>query len=63
MLIDREAGILCGTVSFDSMARVEGNRDFAAEQRAMATQQNGTEFTDVIECEVAVHHLRVPELV
>jgi hypothetical protein len=63
MLIDREAGVLCGTVSFDSMARVEGNRDFAAEQRAMATQQNGTEFTDVIECEVAVHHLRVPELV
>lgn len=63
MLIDREAGILCGTVSFDSMARVEGNREFAAEQRARATQQNGTEFTDVIECEVAVHHLRVPELV
>ena len=63
MLIDREAGMLCGTVSFDSMARVEGNREFAAEQRARVTQQNGTEFMDVIECEVAVHHLRVPELV
>jgi hypothetical protein len=63
MLIDRETGMLCGTVSFDSMAAVERTREFAAAQRARMTEQTGTEFTDVMECEVAVHHLRVPELV
>ena len=63
MLIDREAGMLCGTISFDTMAAVEDTREFAAERRAMMTEQVGIEFVDVIECELAVHHLRVPELV
>jgi quinol monooxygenase YgiN len=63
MLINREMGMLCGTVSFDSMATVEGNREFGAEQRARMAERTGIEFVDVIECELAVHHLRVPELV
>ena len=62
MLINREAGLLCGTVSFDSKVTVEGNREFGAEQRAKMAEQTGIEFVDVIECEVAFHHLRVPEL-
>jgi hypothetical protein len=63
MLINRETGMLCDTVSFDSMATVEGNREFATEQRARMTERTGIEFVDVTECELAVHHLRVPELV
>lgn len=63
MLVDREAGILCGTACFDNMAALERTRDFAAERRAMMTEQAGIEFLDVIECELAIHHLRVPELV
>lgn len=63
MLIDRESGMLCGTASFDSMATVEGNRQFGADQRAKMAEQTGIEFVDVLECELAVHHLRVPELV
>jgi hypothetical protein len=63
MLINRESGMLCGTVSFDSMATVEGNRKFGEEQRAKMTEGTGIEFVDVIECELAIHHLRVPELV
>lgn len=63
MLISRETGVLCGTVSFDSMATVAGNRQFAAEQRAKMAEQTGIEFLDVLECELTVHHLRVPELV
>ena len=63
MLIDREAGMLCGTVSFESRATLEGTREFAAEQRATMAKRTGIEFVDVLECELAVHHLRVPELV
>lgn len=63
MLIDRQDGMLCGTVSFDSVATVEANREFGAQQRALMTERTGIEFVDVIECELAVHHLRVPELV
>ena len=63
MLINREIGMLCGTISFDSMAAIEGSREFAAEQRAKMAEQTGIDFVDVIECELAVHHLRVPELV
>jgi hypothetical protein len=63
MLINREIGMLCGTISFDSMATIEGSREFGAEQRAKMAEQTGIEFVDVIECELAIHHLRVPELV
>ncbi|MBW9110428.1 hypothetical protein JNB63_10530 [Microbacterium trichothecenolyticum] len=57
-----ETGMLCSTVSFVSRATVEGNRDFAARQRALMTERIGIEYIDVIECELAIHHLRVPEL-
>jgi hypothetical protein len=63
MLINRETGMLCGTVSFDSLASVEGTRELAAEQRAKMSELTGIEFDDVLECELAIHHLRVPELV
>ena len=63
MLINRDTGMLCGTFSFDSMAAIEGSREFAAEQRAKMTERTGIEFVDVVECELAVHQLRVPELV
>ena len=63
ILINRENGMLCCTVSFDSMATVEGTRKFAVEQRATMAERTGIEFVDVMECELAVHHLRLPELV
>jgi hypothetical protein len=63
MLVDRQAGMLCGTISFDSMAALERTREFAAARRAKMAELTGIEFVDVIECELAVHHLRVPELV
>lgn len=63
MLINRDSGMLCGTVSFESMPTLEATRQFAADQRARMAQQTGIEFTDILECELAIHHLRVPELV
>ncbi len=63
MLINRDSGMLCGTVSFESMATLEATTQFAADQRAKMAQETGIEFMDILECELAIHHLRVPELV
>jgi quinol monooxygenase YgiN len=63
LLIDRQAGLICETVSFESKAAVQGNREFGAKQRDSLAERIGIEFVDVVECEVAFHHLRVPEQV
>jgi hypothetical protein len=63
MLIDREQNLMCGTVCFESRANLESTRQFAAGRRAAMSERTGAEFVDVMECELAIHHLRVPELV
>lgn len=61
MLVSREAGLICGTASFESKADLEASREFAQQMRATMTERTGIEFVDVLECELPVHHLRVPE--
>ena len=51
----------CETLNFDGNAAVEGNRAFVAEQGAGMAERTGIEFVDVIDCQVAFDHLRVPE--
>jgi hypothetical protein len=63
MLVDREGGRTCGTVTFDSRAALEGSRDAAAQMRSRASEMFGVEFMDVAEFDLAMAHLRLPELV
>lgn len=63
MFADRSRGIMCGTVTFDSQQSLDASREFAAKMREKASKAMDGQILDVMECELAVAHLRVPELV
>jgi quinol monooxygenase YgiN len=63
MLVDRLDRRLCGTVTFDSAAALDASREAAAGLRERVVRDTGVEFLQVAEFEVALAHLRVPELV
>lgn len=63
MLVDRDAGVMCGTVTFDSRAALVASREKAASYRGRAVSEGGAEILDAAEFELAIAHLRVPELV
>jgi quinol monooxygenase YgiN len=63
MLIDRITGRACGTVAFESQAACAASREQAMEVRSGAASAAGASVTDVVEFELAIAHLRLPELV
>jgi len=63
LLVDRARGITCGTVTFDSHDALTASRDRAREIRDTANREMGVAFLDVAEFELALAHLRLPELV
>ena len=63
VLADRSAGVMCGTVTFDSREALDSSRDSATALREKATSEAGVEIVDVAEFDLVVAHLRVPELV
>ena len=62
-MLDRAGGRAVGTVVFDSREAMEGNREASAAIREQAVREAGVEFLDVAEFELALAHLRLPELV
>ncbi len=63
MLVNPETGQCCGTARFETRAALEATRDMAGALREKRSAMGGVEFTDIDECELAIAHLRVPELV
>jgi hypothetical protein len=63
MLIDRAGSRTCGTLTFDSRAALEATRAQAAEIREAAARDVGVQFLDVAEFDLALAHLRLPEMV
>jgi hypothetical protein len=64
LMVDHPAcrrAVSCST--FDSMDAMARNRDRATELRSMRVRDLGAEVVDVAEFELALAHLRVPELV
>jgi len=63
VLTDRSSGLTVGTFAFDSREALEASRTAAAEIRAGVVEQLGARVEDVLELELVIAHLRVPELV
>ena len=62
-LINRSSGRGVSSTTFDSQEAMERNREQAKELRNTRTRELGADIVDVGEFELAIAHLRVPELV
>lgn len=63
MMLDRAAGMSVSSVTFDSVEAMERSREDAERMRTQGVRDLGIEILDVAEFELAIAHLRVPELV
>ncbi len=63
MLIDRLTGRACGTVAFESRAALDASRDQAWTIRESGAREAGVDITEVVEFDLVISHLRLPELV
>ncbi|ORV49889.1 hypothetical protein AWC02_06310 [Mycolicibacter engbaekii] len=62
LMVDRASGRGVSCTTFDSQAAMERSRDQAAEIKAQSMREAGAEELDECEFELALAHLRVPEL-
>ena len=63
LLVDRMTGRACGTVAFESRAAMDATREQAWTIRESGAREAGVDITDVVEFELVLAHLRLPELV
>ena len=62
LLVDRAGGLGCSSISFDSRAALDASRDPGNVIRESVMAQAGIRMTEIAEFELAVAHLRVPEM-
>jgi len=62
LLVNRAAGRAESSVTYNSFAAIEQTRDLAATIPAADTQDARAEVIEVAEFELALAHLRVPEM-
>jgi hypothetical protein len=62
LLVDRASGHAVSSVTYDSMEAMENTREAAASMRSASAKDAGAEVLDTGEFELALAHLRVPEL-
>ncbi|GAA4487727.1 antibiotic biosynthesis monooxygenase [Rhodococcus olei] len=62
LLVDRATGRAVSSETFDSLEALDRNREKAAADRLIGIQEAGAEVLEVCEFELALAHLRVPEL-
>ena len=59
----RRPGRACNTTTYDSRAALEASRERSWTIRDAGIREPGVDVLDVVECDLALAHLRLPELV
>ena len=62
LMTDRQSGMSALTATYDDRRSMEAASGDVRTMREQFTQQTGLEVTDMAEFELAIHHLRVPEM-
>ena len=62
LMVDRTEGYVVGALTFDSREAMERSREQNEELRQRGVRESGAELMEVGEFELAVAHLRVPEM-
>jgi hypothetical protein len=63
LLVNRNTGLAVSTVTYDSADSLAATRGQANTLRTQVAEQAGIDVLEVAEFELAVAHLRVPEMV
>jgi quinol monooxygenase YgiN len=62
LMVDRTEGYVVGSLTFDSREAMERSREQTEELRQRGVRESGAELIEVGEFELALAHLRVPEM-
>ena len=62
LLVDRASGRAVSSAAYDSVEAMERNRDQLDKLRASASQEANAQVLEEREFELAIAHLRVPEM-
>ena len=62
LLVDRASGFAVSSVTYDSLEAMERSREKADALREAGAREAGVEILEVCEFELALAHLRVPEM-
>lgn len=63
LMVDRRSGRAVSCATFDSLAAMQRNRDLATQLKTRSMDEAGAQELDECEFELALAHLRVPEMV
>ena len=59
---DRQTGLSVLTATYDDRSALDASADTVRGMRDRFTRETGSEVTETAEMELAIHHLRVPEM-
>ncbi len=63
LLVNRDSGRACSTTTYDSREAMDASADHAWAIREAGVRDAGVDVVDVVECDLVLAHLRLPELV
>ena len=63
LLVNRDAGRACNTTTYDSREALDASRERSWTIRDAGIREAGVDVLDVVECDLVLAHLRLPELV